>query len=222
MTFDEWIASIFDHPVTEPGRGWNGESTFWEGPDATIVEYMTRLFAEADAVLNPFSDAQAAQGLWAMVSQDVSPYPLLLTERAVPIRARVDCIEAMDSLFGRFFARRCSPHLSHLDTAAGTPANACPLNGVCYIWWDVIPLGGLCHEDWAAIQRAMRLVIRHCLESDSVACQESAILGLMSWSASFDRVPETAEVEAVEERVLSRESGVWPALRVLRDCIKSR
>ncbi len=46
MTFDEWVASVFDHPVTEPAWYWDSDASFWDGPGATVVEYMTRLFRE--------------------------------------------------------------------------------------------------------------------------------------------------------------------------------
>ncbi len=107
--------------------------SYWDGPDAAILGYLTRLFAEADTVLDPFSDAQAAQVLWAMCSQDISHYLLVLTATFLPLQARLDCLDEMDALFGRFFARWCSPHLSHLDTT-GTPASVNSLNGVCYMW----------------------------------------------------------------------------------------
>jgi hypothetical protein len=68
MTFDEWIASIFDQPVTQPEWYWDCDDGFWDGPAITIVEYMTRLFMEANTALKPFSDAQAAQGLYAVIA----------------------------------------------------------------------------------------------------------------------------------------------------------
>ena len=208
MTFDEWIINVFDHAVREPH--WEQVPSYWYGPNATIVGYMTRLFAEADTVLASFSDAQAAQGLWAMCSQDDAEYPLLLTAASLPLQARLECLEAMTSLFGRFFARRCTPHLSHLDRIA-TPAHVSPLNGVCYMWWDVMPLGVHSKAEWPAIQSVILTVFRHCLESNSIACQESALLGLMNWS--YDETPQMAAVEEIVERVLSQESGAWPALR---------
>ena len=59
------------------------------------------------------------------------------------------------------------------------------------------------------------LLVIPCLESDAL-CQESAILGLMSWSAAFDQTLEMAEVEEIEERVLRQGSGAWSALRAFR------
>ena len=217
MTFDDWISQIFDRPVPADLARLDA---CWDGPGATIVAYMTRLFREADAVLAPFSDAQAAQGLWAMCSADISEYPCLLTAASVPFAARLDCLHAMDALFGRFFARRCSPHLSHRDRAA-TPAHVSPLNGVCYMWWDVMPLGAVAYHfpaEWPAMQTAMLRVFEHCLSGDSVACRESTLLGVMNWWGAFDETPQLAAFEALMETLLDRPSGEWPALRRFLSC----
>jgi hypothetical protein len=211
MTFDEWIASTFGHPVTEPKWYWDTADGFWDGPAATIVGYMARLFAEADNALSPFSEAQAAQGLHAVAANGPTEYAFLLLDTTVPLRSRLDCIGAMEALFRHYLARRCTPHLSHLDRIK-TPDHVSPLNGVCYMWWDVLPLHGLSrirpdHPDGPELDHAIFTVIRRCLEIDSVACQESALLGLMQWSPYYDEAGDIAE------DFLSRNPDIWPELR---------
>jgi hypothetical protein len=42
-------------------------------------------------------------------------------------------------VFERLFDPKCSPNL-HTPTEADPSSN--PLNGVCFMWWDVCPLRG--------------------------------------------------------------------------------
>ena len=213
MIFDEWLTSIFDHPVTQPEWYWEADTPFWEGPATTMSKYMTRLFAEAETVLNPFSDAQAAQGLYAIISNSMAGYPSLLLDKSVPLRSCLDCVEAIETLFRCYFAERCSPHLSHLDTAeTGTPPHINPLNGVCYMWWDVLPLHGLSrnrpdYPDGPVLDKTILSVIQNCLKIDSVACQESAVLGLFEWSPYYN------ETSKIAEDFLSRNPDIRPELR---------
>jgi hypothetical protein len=55
----------------------------------------------------------------------------------------------------------------------------------------------------------MLAVMRSCLEGDSVACQESAVLGWVNWSGSFD---ETSEYAQVEDRVLGLKTSITQGL----------
>jgi hypothetical protein len=136
----------------------------------------------------------------------------MLHDISVPLGLRLDCIEAMETLFTRYFAVRCTPHWSHLDRAeTGTPAYVSPLNGVCYLWWDILPLHGLSQHrpdlpDGPVLDEAIFSVIKHCLMIDSVACQESAIIGLMEWS------PYYAEIGKIAEDFLNQNPGIPPEL----------
>ena len=185
MTFDQWIAYVFDHPVTKPE--WYWENDDWEGSSAEIIAHLTRTFEECETALNPFSDAQAAQGLDFLVSNCLSGYMQELKEVKVPLGDRLRCVEAMATLFERYFAKRCTPHLSHLSMPE---PGVSPLNGVCFLWWETLPLHGMVyhhseHPDAAELDRKFLEVISRCLEIDSVACQESALLGLFEWSSYY-------------------------------------
>lgn len=189
MTFNEWIIFIFDHPVAEPAWYW-GSRGEWDGPDLSetqIVHYLTRLFEEAGRLLRPFTDAQANQGLMLLVSGSCSDYMHSLRDQDVPLQDRLHGIQAMEALFKQCFAVRCSPHLSHLPE---TEPGANPLNAVCYMWWDVLPIHGLTHHcpelsDSAALDQACLGVMRKILEMDSLACQESALHGLGHWTIYY-------------------------------------
>ena len=197
ISFDQWIAYVFDHPVTN--RQWHFDMTsdYWDGPPADIVVYLTRTFEECETVFWPFSDAQVAQGLNFLISPSCSDFAFTLLETDVSLVDRLHCIDAMATLFERYFALRCSPHLSRLDVAA-TPEDVSPLNGICYMWWDVLPLHGLIkhrpeHPDAEVLDRAIMVVLRRILMLDSVACQESALFGLAFWTMYYPEIDEVID-----------------------------
>ena len=64
-----------------------------------------------------------------------------LLEMEVPLQGRLRCIGAMADLYEKCFARRCSLNMWHPDLPG-----ASPLNTVCFIWWDVIPLECVAHH----------------------------------------------------------------------------
>src|SRR5262245_52046329 len=135
ISFDQWITHIFDHPVTDPPwhrpmdiAAWSDADVvayqiYWSEHDVSdtdLIAYLTRLFEECDTILQPFSDAQASQGLWLLLHED---YFQALKETDVSLLDRLRCINAMETLFEKCFARRCSPHLSHLDEPGINPLN---------------------------------------------------------------------------------------------------
>lgn len=123
LSFEQWVTFVFDHPVPDPGvPNWyhadDDDSQWWDPSDdpETTVAYLTMLFEQAPSVLAPFSDAQVMQGLWFLVHNACSDHMLALLDTGVPWSERKRCIFSMFILFERFFAPRCSAHLSHADT----------------------------------------------------------------------------------------------------------
>src|SRR5579871_3704608 len=140
LSFEGWIAYVFDHPVTEPEWYRDPDCDWWdEGEDpATTVAYLTQAFEDAAAALAPFSDAQLAQGLWFLADPSCSDHMFAPRAPSVPWPVRERALRAMFALFAGLFLPRCdSQHLSHLDR--GTGARGKTLDGVCYMWWDLVP-----------------------------------------------------------------------------------
>jgi hypothetical protein len=121
----------------------------------------------------------------------------------------------MHNLFEECFAKRCTPHLSHLDEPGVSP-----LNGACYMWWDILPIGaqpdnadqmGLDHEILNAMESTLRL--------DSVACQESALHGLGHWQRSYpQRVTEIIDLFLQRQQGLREELRTY-AMSAARGCV---
>ena len=113
------------------------------------------------------------------------------------------CVQACESLFRKLFLPRCSPHLSHRDEPGRSP-----LNAVCYMWWDIMPVyGGPRLEDRYALHRAALHVMATVLDFESLACAESALHGLGHWHRAY---PE--RVEGLIDGFLATHSGARPEL----------
>jgi hypothetical protein len=128
LTFEQWVYHIFDHP-----DAWYHAigSEFWDGPAATTVAYLTRLFEDPVPPLEGFTDAELNRGFWYLVSSGGSDMMFALMDASVPLADRLRCVSAMFTVFEQIFVPRCTPFLSHLDEPG-----VAPLNSACYMWWD--------------------------------------------------------------------------------------
>ena len=204
LTFEEWLRHIFDHEVSEPR--WylvdlNAES--WDGPTAVTVEYMTRLMQKPLAALVPYSDAQINQGLWYMVDINCSGCMVALKDDTVSLVKRIACVEAIFTLFRQLFAARCSP----VHENPNVPEN--PLNRVCYMWWDLMPLTPAPHKGKITrLDSAVFEVLRKSLDLASSACQEAALHGLGPWARDYPN-----EVKIIIDSFLKKHKNLSPQLR---------
>jgi len=207
LPFEAWITFIFDHPVPvapdslDRYENNDDDSLWWDPlhqPEVTVA-YLTTLFENATRVLTPFSDAQIKEGLWFLVSSACSDHMFTLLNPDVPWPERKRCISSMYTLFERFFASRCSSHLSHLDEPGANP-----LNVICYMWWDILLIYGQPKDpDRAEIDAACLGVMRMTLDLGSDACRESALHGLGHWHLEYPK-----QVEAIIDRFLGRNSDL--------------
>jgi len=228
--FEAWVGYAFDRRVPEdPGEAWYWEfdSDRWDesAEPHTTVNYLTRLFEDPSRLLQAFSDAQVAQGLGFLINNSHSNHMFALMNPDVAWPERRRCIRAMYLVFERVFAPKCSPRLSHVLTARDPSIN--PLNGVCYMWWDVCPLQGnagpTASEDFileteelidagprvdpfaADLEDEILHVLRETLQLESVACQEAALHGL------GHRVYKLSNrVESIVDAYLKRQFPTWP------------
>lgn len=189
LTFEAWLRYVFDHPVDEMKNAWywNADRDWWEEDTLEAVQFMTQAFENAAAVFEPYSDAQLNQGLWFLASNACSNHMFALMNESIAWSARARCVASMHGLYEQCFARRCSPHFSHIDEPGANP-----LNMVCYMWWDIIPIIGQPDDPArSGLDRAILQVMESTLQLDSIACRESALHGLGHWQMYYpDRVGE--------------------------------
>lgn len=181
VPFDVWVNWIFNHLVTDPEWYWADDAEMLEVPPATSAEYAARLLSDAGRLLEPYSDAQVNMGLWFLASNSCSAVMLDALGDKVPEPRRRACIRAMSALYRQCFVPRCSPHLIHLDEEGWTP-----LNLVCYMWWDMLPICGRPEDsERANIDQECIAVMVKALELPSDACRESALHGLGHWKHHY-------------------------------------
>jgi len=203
LSFEDWVTHVFDHDVTDPQWYFEPDAPFWAAPAGLTLAHMTRLFEDPRAYLSTYDDERLNQGFWYLVSNAGSNHMFALTDTSAPLAARIRCVESFAPLFRELFAARCSTHLSHLS-----PLEVNPLNGACYMWWDIIPFTGAPHDpEHRELDAAALSVMETILSLASVACQESALHGLGHWCSSYpDRVG------AIIDHALARAHGWPPAL----------
>ena len=201
LTFEEWLIYVFDHPVEAVKNAWywDMDRDHWVGTASQTVEFLTEAFERSAVVLKPYTDAQMNQGLWFLASTACSDHMLALLDEDVPWPRRQRCIVSMHTLYERCFARRCTPHLSHIDEPG-----AGPLNSVCYMWWDILPFYGQPENPaQREMDKAMLDVMESTLQLDSIACRESALHGLGHWQHTYpERVGEIIDNFSMQERAL--------------------
>ena len=184
ITFEQWLAFVFDHSVPtgqENAWYWDLNADEWVEEPADVIRFLTQSFENAAEVFQPYSDAQLNQGLWYIASNSCSNHMFALLDESIPWTGRQRCIASIHQLYEQCFAKRCSPHLSHLDEAGANP-----LNGVCYMWWDIIPIYGNPKDPaQQELDQAILQVMESTLQLDSIACRESALHGLGHWQRAY-------------------------------------
>ena len=189
LSYPDWLNYVFDHAVPFYEQAWyfEPEADWWQPQPEQAVDYLARLFENPELLADEFSDSQIAQGLYYLIDNGAGAYCRFLTDGSVPIDARTACIEAFSTLFARLFQPRCEPVLSHLDEPG---ANA--LNRICYMWWDIMPIGAAAAPIPAdPIHQGCLAEMRETLRLPNPACQESALHGLGHWAGAYPEFAAT-------------------------------
>jgi hypothetical protein len=79
--------------------------------------------------------------------------------------------------------------------ASATPWDPYPLNSICYMWWDVLPVYGRPDEpEQQAFDETVLNVLERILGLESMACREGALHGLGHWRSYYpERVERTVD-----------------------------
>lgn len=202
FSLPSWIAHVFDHPVTEPAWHWSLDAPKWQDSPEHVASLIAETFERSGELLSRFSDAQLNQAFWFLVSGGGSDFMFALVDSAVPLATRLRALRSFVPLFEQVMAVRCSPHLSHLDEQ---PAN--PLNGVCYMWWDILPIHGKPEEpERTEFDAEVLRVLPRLLSIPHDACRESALHGVSEWQLYYPFA------EAIVDDWLARTPGLRPEL----------
>ncbi len=179
LTYEEWIQYCFDREVSDPEWYWNyddnGEADWYQPEPSVLASYLCQLFENSRKLIEKYTPEQVAQGLYFICSNG-SSYFQTAREPSVTKEAQIAWVKSICSLYTDLFARECSRFYSHLDRGPEAPK---PLNGLCYMFWDLD-----CLEGAAMFPGAEHLVepifeVLFCaLKQANLACVESALHGL--------------------------------------------
>ena len=202
-SLSNWIAHVFDHPVSDPEWHWSSDAPYWQDSPEHIATLMADTFERSGELLARFTDAQLNQAFWYLVSASCSDFIFPLVEPSVPLPTRLRALRSFVPLFEQVMAIRCSPHLSHLNEQ---PAN--PLNSACYMWWDILPIHGKPDEpERADFDAEVLRVLPRLLSVPHDACRESALHGINEWHLYYPNI------EAIVDEWLAQTPDLRPELR---------
>ncbi|MBL8550435.1 MAG: hypothetical protein JNJ73_10645 [Hyphomonadaceae bacterium] len=181
----DWLAFTFDKPESQDG--WFFDPRYrdeeFAADSVELVALFTAVMQRSGEDLKLFTDTQVKHGLSYHLNNMCGNVVFALQDKSVPEHLRDEAILALMMLYADCFAVRCAPVM------CGTPANnghywEYPLNGFCYMLWDVSPL-------LSASPRLILPVLKSALYNKNVACQESALHGLGHLAY---RVPEAGVI----------------------------
>ena len=181
VDFESWLDRSFGRAVTGDYYPQFVHQDDEPAPvtDDLAVEYLTRLFENSEEALRHFSDRQISCGLWELGSGDAH----CVYNRAISLDDRERLIGSVATFFRDFFDPRCIPKLAHLDREYTEP-----LNGICYMWWEVITWGWAADDaDGKRLREADLAAMEKVLQLPNPACKESALHGLGHMAHRSDR-----------------------------------
>lgn len=172
--YDAWLKHVFDRPVTNPAWYFDMHEPDFQDDSLIITELITITMLRCGTDLLAYSDGQVNQGLQYIFNNSCSNLVFDILDGDFPFEKKMDAIRSIKTLYNDCFEPRWAPVLSHIDEPGANP-----LNGVCYMLWDITPL-----SYWEKRERAEEAyaavfdVFRFALNSSNPACVESALHGL--------------------------------------------
>jgi hypothetical protein len=208
ISFEDWVARVFDHPVTEPEWYQAPDAADWDLSHERELQLVTQLFEQPAKVLRRFSDAQVNQGFWFLLGPRGDALRGLEDEHLVwELQGR--CIQSFTSVFETLFAARCTPHLSHLcRTNVPDDPGMNPLNEVCFMWWHFVWVPRPEPSTHSKADFAFLEVMQQTLALPHDACRESALHGLGHWHGGYP-----TETELIIDTFLGRSEPIREELR---------
>ena len=64
----DWIAYVFDHPVTDPAWHWSPDAPIWDDSSERNATFIADAFERSGELLARFTDEQLNQGFWSVWS----------------------------------------------------------------------------------------------------------------------------------------------------------
>jgi hypothetical protein len=133
--YQEWLHYVFDRPITPNGWYFDFEFSDFGAEKADLAQLVANTMDNCGRDLASYSDDQVNYGLNYIFNNSCSNVVFSLMDDTVPAPLRLRAIASIKSLYQDCFTPRCAHVLGHNDKPGANP-----LNGICYMLWDVSPL----------------------------------------------------------------------------------
>ena len=136
-TYHRQLNHIFNRPTIEPEWYWSDhwEEGIFEDNPLSAFTFIETLLKDVKADLSPYSNDQIGLGLEYIFNNAISNLACDFKIAPVPFKRKQEAICSLFVLFRDIFNPRCVA-----ETAAFSQEKSTPLNGICYMFWDVCPL----------------------------------------------------------------------------------
>ena len=178
--FEEWLDCYFE-PYDNVNSPWDrfppgGEDhPAFRGNADEIVDLFTFTMRSSGTELKRFSDQQVGVGLDNLLNNHFADVANIVRDGATTNDKKVAALRSIKVLYTDCLSRRAAPVLGHRNEKA--PCK--PLNGICYMLWDVTPLSHWPDADrGAAMYPVIIEVMEQALQSSNCAVVESGLHGL--------------------------------------------
>jgi hypothetical protein len=164
-TFEAWVKLFFDHPEfkgTEPQWYEDDPSSYEDGPKEIRIEYLSRLFKDAENLLQQYTDKQIKGSMNLLIEYHCN---YLLWDESIDWSKRQICIQSIYDFYKGVLAKRCPILLSERYA----------LDDICYGWWENFPTQYIKSD--LLIKELMQL-FEKILTMPNESCQHSALHAL--------------------------------------------
>lgn len=210
--YTEWLTYLFDHeyPAGYPEWFWQADGPVFEATAEEYADLWIATLKHCSTDLTAYTDEQVGNGLMFLFSNGCSDHSLQIMHGDLGVPKMVEVYESFHFLYRDLFRVRCSETLGHLSE----PGSA--LNTICYMLWDISPLGYLDEECPLPVRKALFRVLADALDLPHRACIESALHGLGELACLYpdevqsiieEKLPAFAHDEALKAYALNASSG---------------
>ncbi len=208
-TIELWVKYTFEERPYEEGWDPNKEYDLydWEVNEQLEVEYIAEFFASPVEYLTAYTDEQIDKALWILINESEPDLYEFFNEE-LPLELRIRAVHNMYNVFEQLFFPRCT-HITNAPKIESELSEINPLNSICFMWWDIIPMYGKSGKpNREVLDQPCIDVMEKTLQLDSIACQESALHGLGHWKLAY---PE--RIVAIIDNFLESNENLAPDLR---------
>jgi len=154
-SFDEWVAFVFDHPISDPEWYFLDEWE-WRGDPEIILNNFLQLLKNPEFLIVRYNAKQVEQGFWFLLgpSGKLSDW---LWDQNISWELRKECIAAMVNVFEKLFTKT-------------------PLGETYFMWWDLFRTFEENPDE--KVNDAKFESLSQILNLNSIHCQKSALHGL--------------------------------------------